>query len=67
MNTQEIKKLTDGTILVNKKLKNATFKKMADGLYCFINSHLYSWNNVEKMADGFSTTENGRVINEMYL
>lgn len=67
MKTCNIKNLADGTILVNKKLNNATFKKVADGLYCFINSHLYSWNNVEKMADGFATTEDGRVINEMYL
>ena len=54
MSIQEIKKLADGTILVNKKLKNATFKKRADGLHCLVNNYLYSWSQVETMADGWA-------------
>lgn len=53
MSIQEIKKLADGTILVNKKLKNATFKKRADGLHCLVNDYLYLWTDVNGMADGW--------------
>lgn len=52
MKTCNIKNLADGTILVNKNLKNATFKKRADGLHCLVNNYLYSWSQVETMADG---------------
>lgn len=52
MNIQDIKKQADGTILVNKKLKNVTFRKRADGLHCLVNNYLYSWSQVETMADG---------------
>lgn len=57
MKTCNIKNLADGTILVNKNLKNATFIKRADGLHCLVNNYLYSWSDVERMADGFSTTK----------
>lgn len=54
MSIQEIKKLADGTILVNKKLKNATFKKRADGLHCLVNNYLYFWTDVNGMVDGWA-------------
>lgn len=53
MSIQDIKNLADGTILVNKNLKNATFKKRVDGLHCLVNDYLYFWTDVSEMADGW--------------
>lgn len=47
MNLATIKSLADGTEL--KSVGGIEFTKTADGIYCELNGHLYTWIN---LADG---------------
>lgn len=47
MNINTIKRLADGTELTS--VGGIEFTKHADGIYCPLNSHLYTWIN---LADG---------------
>lgn len=55
MTIEQVKQLADGTELVSKG--NIPFYKWADGLYCPVNHHLYTWWNIEfnKMNEGMQT------------
>lgn len=54
MSIKEMKEYADGTVFTKNHMP---FYKWADGLYCPVNHHLYTWWNIEfnKMNEGMQT------------
>lgn len=54
MSIKEMKAYADGTVFTKN---NTPFYKWADGLYCPVNHHLYTWWNIEfnKMNEEMQT------------